>query len=408
MQLIGPFSQLLTMDRLPLKGPLADQDLAIISHGGVVHDQGKVYAVGDFQKLQSQYPQAQVEYLEGDNVGMPGLIDAHTHICHAGSRAQDYGMRIGGKSYLEIAKEGGGIWRSVTATRSASEELLTTHILKRARRMISQGVTTIEVKSGYGLSVASELRMLRAIRSAQETYPIFIPTCLAAHIPPKDHTGNASSYLKEIQEELWPILLREGLTKRMDIFVEEGAFSVEEARVYLKAAQTAGFDLTLHVDQFHPGSSLLAVELQALSADHLEASGTREIQALAQSDVVAVALPGASLGLGDRFTPARKLLDAGASLAIASDWNPGSAPMGQLLLQAALLSVYEKLSTAETLAGLTVRAASALNLQDRGKLAPDCRADIIAFPVDDYREILYQQGSLLPHRVWMRGQLFST
>ncbi|MEO1587001.1 MAG: amidohydrolase family protein, partial [Bacteroidota bacterium] len=243
---------------------------------------------------------------------------------------------------------------------------------------------------------------------AQETYPIFIPTCLAAHIPPKDRTGNASSYLKEIQEELWPILLREGLTKRMDIFVEEGAFSVEEARVYLKAAQTAGFDLTLHVDQFHPGSSLLAVELQALSADHLEASGTREIQALAQSDVVAVALPGASLGLGDRFTPARKLLDAGASLAIASDWNPGSAPMGQLLLQAALLSVYEKLSTAETLAGLTVRAASALNLQDRGKLVPDCRADIIAFPVDDYREILYQQGSLLPHRVWMRGQLFST
>ncbi|MEO0580930.1 MAG: imidazolonepropionase [Bacteroidota bacterium] len=406
MQLIGPFSQLLTMDHLSLKGPLADQNLAIISQAGVVHDQGKIYAVGDFLKLQSQYPQAQVAYLEGDNVGMPGLIDAHTHICHAGSRAQDYSMRIGGKSYLDIAKEGGGIWRSVTATRNASEEALTAHILKRARRMIAQGVTTIEVKSGYGLSVASELRMLRAIRSAQETYPIFIPTCLAAHIPPKDRAGSASDYLKEIREELWPILLREGLTKRMDIFVEEGAFSVEEARTYLQQAQANGFDLTLHVDQFHPGSSLLAVELQALSADHLEASGTKEIQVLAQSDVVAVALPGASLGLGDRFTPARRLLDAGASLAIASDWNPGSAPMGQLLLQAALLSVYEKLSTAETLAGLTIRAARALNLHDRGKLASDCRADIIAFPVDDYREILYQQGSLLPHRVWMRGQLF--
>ncbi|MEL6131969.1 MAG: imidazolonepropionase [Bacteroidota bacterium] len=406
MHLIGPFSQLLTMDHMPMKGPLSDTDLHIIPQGSVLIRQGEIQAVGDFETLRTTYPQAQIQYLEQQAVGMPGMIDAHTHICYAGTRAQDYSMRIGGKSYLEIAKEGGGIWRSVKATRAAKQEELTQHILRRASRMIHQGITTIEVKSGYGLSVEAEVKMLRAIQEAQKSHPLFIPTCLAAHIPPKDYPGSPLAYLQYIEKELWPLIREENLSSRMDIFVEEGAFSIPDARTYLIAARKAGFDLTLHVDQFHPGSSLLAVELQVASADHLEASGDREIQALAQSEVVAVALPGASLGLGDRFTPARKLLDAGASVAIASDWNPGSAPMGQLLLQAALLSVYEKLSSAEILAGLTVRAAHALKLHDRGRLAQGSRADLIAFPTPDYREILYHQGSLLPHKIWLEGTFF--
>ncbi|MEL7065689.1 MAG: amidohydrolase family protein, partial [Bacteroidota bacterium] len=186
---------------------------------------------------------------------------------------------------------------------------------------------------------------------------------------------------------------------------EEGAFSVEMGREYLQRAKTMGFDITVHADQFSAGGSALAVEVGALSADHLEASGPREIERLANSEVIAIALPGASLGLGCDFTPARKLLDADGALAIASDWNPGSGPMGDLLCQAAILGTYEKLSTAEVLAGITFRAAAALGMKDRGRLIKGNLADFNLFEGDDYREILYHQGRLKPARVYKRGEL---
>ena len=175
--------------------------------------------------------------------------------------------------------------------------------------------------------------------------------------------------------------------------------------MYLSDAKKLGFDITIHADQFTTGGSELAVKLGALSADHLEASTEREIDMLAQSDVVSVALPGASLGLGMQFTPARKLLDAGASLAISTDWNPGSAPMGDLLVQASLLGIYEKLSSAELLAGITFRAAKALGLSDRGRLSVGFQADMIAFPVKDYRDVFYNQGRVKPSMVWKKGIL---
>jgi imidazolonepropionase len=202
--------------------------------------------------------------------------------------------------------------------------------------------------------------------------------------------------LNYVFHDLLPVIKNEKLSNRVDIFIEESAFDANNALTYLNRAKQMGFDITVHADQFTTGGSAVAVKSGAVSADHLEASRDAEIKILANSDTVAVVLPGASLGLGMAYAPARKLLDAGACLAIASDWNPGSAPMGDLLMQAAVMSAAEKLNTAEVFAGLTFRAAKALRLNDRGILAPGMRADLQAYPTNDYREILYQQGKLKP------------
>ncbi len=404
--LIGPFKQILPMSKLPLRGAIKDKQLPIIKNAGILIKGEKIVELGNFEKLyqSSKKLKPKITRLNRDQVGMPGLIDAHTHICFGGSRAKDYAMRNGGSSYLEIAKAGGGIWDTVTQTRRESLELLVKGILKRAARHINNGITTIEVKSGYGLSVIEELKMLRAIQLANMTSKAdLIATCLAAHIFPKDYDGSKEDYLKEISTTLFPQLVKEKLTNRVDAFIEEGAFSATIIDSYLKKAKQMGFDLTLHVDQFHTGGSAVAIKHKAISADHLEASTDTEIKQLAKSKVIAMALPGATLGLGCPFAPARKLLDAGAAVAIASDWNPGSAPMGDLLGQAAILGTFEKLSNAEVLSGITYRAAAALNLKDRGRLAKGLLADIISFPTNDYREILYQQGQLKPCMVWKRG-----
>jgi imidazolonepropionase len=395
MKLTGPYIQILPLTGMPLKGALKDDQLQIIPNGGVLVDNGLIVAVGDFETIRRENPSAQINEIEVDNVLLPGFIDCHTHICFAGSRAKDYAMRIQGKTYLEIAKAGGGIWDSVTQTRAADEETLTQLLLQRVQRHLSEGVTTIEVKSGYGLSVEHELKQLRAIKAASnQTKATLIATCLAAHMVPKDFNGSQSEYLDHILNDLLPIVKKENLASRVDIFIEKSAFNADNALKYLIKAKSLGFDITVHADQFTTDGTAIAVKVGAVSADHLEASRDNEIELLANSNTVAVTLPGASLGLGMQFAPARKLLDAGACLAIASDWNPGSAPMGDLLMQASVMSAAEKLSTAEVFAGLTFRAAKALNLNDRGTLALGTRADMQVYPTDDYREILYHQGKL--------------
>lgn len=391
----GPFTQILPLTGLPLKGGLKDDQLQVIPDGGIVVENGLILATGDFEALRKQNPSAQINEIEGDSVLLPGFVDCHTHICFAGSRAKDYAMRIQGKTYLEIAKAGGGIWDSVTQTRAADEALLTELLLKRVERHLAEGVTTIEIKSGYGLSVEQELKQLRAIKAAStQTKASLVATCLAAHMVPKDFNGSQSEYLEHVLTDLLPIIKKENLANRVDIFIEESAFNAENATMYLTKAKQMGFDITVHADQFTTSGSKVAVNIGAVSADHLEASRDEEIKSLANSNTIAVTLPGASLGLGMPYAPARKLLDAGACLAIASDWNPGSAPMGDLLMQAAVMSAAEKLSTAEVFAGLTFRAAKALNLTDRGILATGMRADLQVYPVKDYREILYQQGKV--------------
>jgi len=400
--LIGPFKQLLPMNTMPLKGALKDEQLHVIKDAGILISNGKITAIEPFTNLKAKA--SKIEEIKDHTVCMPGLIDAHTHICFAGSRANDYALRNSGKSYLEIAKAGGGIWDTVIKTRKASQKELVDGIVKRAYKHLKNGVTTLEVKSGYGLTVEEELKMLRAIKEANSSSKTdLIATCLAAHIKPKDWNGTAASYLSKISTELFPQLQSEQLSNRIDAFIEESAFSTLEITPYFKKAKEMGFSITVHADQFKPAGSKIAIHYNAISADHLEASTTKEITLLAKSNTISIALPGASIGLGCNFTPARKLLDAGGALAIASDYNPGSAPMGDLLTQATILATFEKLSNAEVLAGITFRAAAALELNDRGVLEKGKTADFICFPTNDYREITYHQGQLKPNGVWKNG-----
>ncbi len=403
-KLIGPFTQLLTMRDLRAKGAIQDDELEVIQQAGILIGQaGKVVAVGEFEKLFKEHRGAHIVEIERDSVAIPGMVDCHTHTCFAGSRRRDYALRVSGKSYQEILAQGGGIYDTVEKTRQASEKQLIELLADRLQGFLESGITTIEIKSGYGLDDEHETKMLRAIQEAAKHSPIaIVATCLAAHVPPKDKDPKA--YLEHLSHSLLPQLKQENLCHRVDVFMEEHAFSYQMSLGYLLKAKQMGFGLTVHADQFSTGGSRLAVAVGADSADHLEASGAHEAELLSGSDVVAVALPGASLGLGMRFAPARMLLDKGCCLAIASDFNPGSAPNGDLLAQAAFLGAAEKLTLAETLAAITSRAALALKKAFVGQLDTGYFADIVAFPTDDYREILYWQGRLRPNRVWCKGQ----
>ncbi|WP_424962214.1 imidazolonepropionase [Ekhidna sp.] len=401
-KLIGPFKEVITLANTAQKGALGDDKMDIIQNGGVLIEDEKILKVGAFEDLRSGA--SAIEEVAGDHILLPGLIDCHTHLVWGGSRARDYTLRMSGESYEKILEQGGGIFDSVEKTRAASPESLHDGLVKRASRHLNDGVTTIEVKSGYGLDVENELKVLNVIKNAiADVEADLIPTCLAAHVCPKEFKDK-KEFLTYLEKELLPQLLVKGLANRVDIFVEPSAFPVEIAKDYMSAAKSLGFDLTVHADQFHTGGSQIAVELEARSADHLEASADKEIELLGKSNTVAVALPGASIGLGMQFTRARKLLDAGASLAISTDWNPGSGPMGDLLVQASILGIYEKLSSAEIFSGITFRAAKALGLGDRGRLKEGMKADMIAFPVNDYREILYNQGKIKPDTVWKNGK----
>ncbi|WP_294329175.1 imidazolonepropionase [uncultured Chryseobacterium sp.] len=405
MKLIGPFKQVVTLANLPLRGKLTDEQLEIIVDGGIIVENDTIQRTGDFETLKNENPAIEIETIEEEQVVLPAFVDSHTHICFGGNRANDFAMRNAGKTYLEIAESGGGIWSSVQHTRNASEGELLKTLLERIKFLVDLGITTIEIKSGYGLDVENELKMLRIIKKAQElTKATLVPTCLSAHLKPRDFEGSNPEYLNYILTEILPKVKEENLAKRVDIFIEKSAFQPEESKEFLLKTKDLGFEITVHADQFTPGSSRIAVEVGAKSADHLEATVDEDIDFLAQSDTVATALPGASLGLGEKFTPARKLLDAGAIVAIASDWNPGSAPMGNLITQASILATFQKLTTAEVLAGMTYRAAYALNLEDRGKLEKGKKADFVTFKTNNFQNVLYNQGSLKAEHVYIDGK----
>ncbi|WBV54643.1 imidazolonepropionase [Chryseobacterium gambrini] len=406
MKLIGPFKQVVTLANLPLRGKLSDEQLEIIPDGGILIDNNKIKKVGNFEIVKSENQNIEIETVEGEQIVLPAFVDSHTHICFGGNRANDFAMRNAGKTYLEIAESGGGIWSSVQHTRNASEEELLKTLLERIDFLISLGITTIEVKSGYGLDAENELKMLRIIKKAQEqTKATLVPTCLSAHLKPRDFEGRNEEYLHYIVTEILPKVKEEDLAKRVDIFIEKSAFQPEESKNFLLKAKELGFEITVHADQFTPGSSRIAVEVGAKSADHLEATIDDDIEFIAKSDTVATALPGASLGLGEKFMLTRKLLNAGAIVAIASDWNPGSAPMGNLITQASILATFEKLTTAEVLAGMTFRSAFALGLEDRGRLTEGQKADFVTFKTNNFQNVLYNQGSLEAENVYIDGKL---
>ncbi|WP_326981086.1 imidazolonepropionase [Chryseobacterium sp. MYb264] len=404
MKLIGPFKQVVTLANLPLRGKLSDEQLEVIVDGGILINQDKIQQIGNFEILKSENQHVEIDAIEGEQIALPAFVDSHTHICFGGNRANDFAMRNAGKTYLEIAESGGGIWSSVQHTREASGEELLKTLVERIDFLMSLGIATIEVKSGYGLDAENELKMLRIIKRAQEqTKATLVPTCLSAHLKPRDFDGSNEEYLNYILTDILPKVKEENLAKRVDIFIEKSAFQPVESKDFLVKAKELGFEITVHADQFTPGSSRIAVEVGARSADHLEATIDEDIDFLAASDTVATALPGASLGLGEKFTPARKLLDAGAIVAIASDWNPGSAPMGNLITQASILATFEKLTTAEVLAAMTFRAAFALSLEDRGRLVQGQNADFVTFKTPNFQNILYNQGSLKAENVYIGG-----
>lgn len=410
--LVGPFKQILTMNDLPSKGPIKDDQLEIIEDGGILVEDEVIAAV--YNKEQFEKEKKHYRNKSGDNsyykiskdaVLIPGFIDSHTHMIYAGSRAKDYARRNAGESYLDIAKSGGGILSTVKCTREASFKQLKQLLFERGLTHIKCGITTTEVKSGYGLDLENELKTLRVIKNLKESrslIPELIPTCLSAHVKP-DEFKTHEEYLDYIIKEILPIIKEEKLSDRVDIFIEEGAFNPEISLKFLEAAKEMGFKITVHADQFSTGGSEVAAKVGAISADHLEASGETEFSLLKEGNVIATVLPGASMGLGMHYAPARKMLDAGLCLVIATDWNPGTAPMGDLLIQAAVLGANQKLSIAETLSAITNRAAMALELNDRGIIKPQYLADFLVFPCSEYEDIFYNQGVLRPKQIWMKG-----
>lgn len=392
------------MVNLPERGAISDNSLEIIDDGGVVIEDGKIIEVGDFLSLSKN--DLDVREITYPCVLLPGFIDSHTHVCHYGNRSDEYAKRNSGISYQQILEEGGGIHNTMNSTSNSTDEQLTDDTLNRLKRHFQEGVLTCEVKSGYAPNLEDEVRMLRIINEIDSSNDIdLIPTCLAAHVTPKKYESS-KKYLDSIVNELLPIIKEENLSNRVDIFIEEKAFSVTEASNFLEKIKS-DFYITAHANQFTSGGLKVGVDNGAVSVDHLEVITDQEIDYLSKSDTTGVVLPGCSLGLGIPFAPARKLLDYNCKVSIASDWNPGSAPMGDLLMQASLLGSTEKLSNAEVLAGITCRAANALSLEDRGSLENGKIADMIGFKTNDFRDILYNQGKLKPSFICKRGKIYN-
>ena len=392
------------MANLPERGAISDNSLEIIEGGGVVIEDGKIIEVGDFLSLSKN--NLVVREITYPCVLLPGFIDSHTHVCHYGNRSDEYAKRNSGISYQQILEEGGGIHNTMNSTSNSTDEQLTDDTLNRLKRHFQEGVLTCEVKSGYAPNLEDEVRMLRIINEIDSSNDIdLIPTCLAAHVTPKKYESS-KKYLDSIVNDLLPIIKEENLSNRVDIFIEEKAFSVTEASNFLEKIKT-DFHITAHANQFTSGGLKVGVDNGAVSVDHLEVITDQEIDYLSKSDTTGVVLPGCSLGLGIPFAPARKLLDYNCKFSIASDWNPGSAPMGDLLMQASLLGSTEKLSNAEVLAGITCRSANALSLEDRGSLENGKIADMIGFKTNDFRDILYNQGKLKPSFICKRGKIYN-
>jgi imidazolonepropionase len=325
----------------------------------------------------------------------PALIDCHTHLVFGGSRAHEFELRLQGSSYEEIARSGGGILATVGATRSASREQLIHDAARRARHLLREGVATVEIKSGYGLDLATELEMLRAARAVQrEVAGLRVrTTLLAAHAVPPEFAGRADAYISQICEEILPAAVAEDLVDQVDVFCETIAFDLSQAERVLEAAHRAGLTTRIHAEQLSSsGAAALAARLGALSADHLEYLDAAGVHAMAGAGTVAVLLPGAFYTLReDQAPPVEALRRAGVEMAVATDWNPGSSPLGSLLLAMNMACTLLRLTPVEALTGTTRGAARALGLEAQvGTLAPGKLAEVVAWPLQEIAELSYR------------------
>ncbi|MGH9163006.1 MAG: imidazolonepropionase [Vicinamibacteraceae bacterium] len=323
---------------------------------------------------------------------IPGLVDCHTHLAFAGSRAREIAERLRGASYVDIARAGGGIQRTVDETRAAPVADLAAGARAHVWVMAALGVTTVECKSGYGLDVDSELRLLDVYRQLDAEGPLrLVPTCLAAHVVPREHRGDRAAYLRLITDTLLPVVAERRLAQFCDVFVEESAFTVDEARVILTRARTLGLGVKLHADQLSEGGgAALAAEMGAVSADHLEQVSAEGVAKLAAAGVTAVSLPVAALYLRQPPMPARRLIDAGVPVAVATDFNPGTAPTHHLPLALLLACTMQHMTAEEALNGATIVAARAIGLeQEIGSLEEGKSADFAIIDAPDHVEWIY-------------------
>lgn len=392
--LVRNTSEVLTVRGGPRETP--ERMLGAIVGGCVGVSAGRIEFLGSEEQLPSGAvaPTTNVLDARGGFVG-PGLVDPHTHLVFAGERAGEFDLRNRGASYLELARAGGGIMSTVRATRAASEDELVELALPRLRNLLEQGVTTAEVKSGYGLNLADELKILRAIRRLSSRQPVrLIPTLLCAHSVPEEFRQDRDGYLRLCIEEILPAVASEKLAHFCDVFVEESAFRPDEARRLLEAARGLGMLPRLHVDQLTAADgAVLAAELGALTADHLEQISPRGISALSAAGVSAVLIPTSTLFVRARpFAPGRALRDAGVNVALATNVNPGSAMTENVSLALGLGCLENGLSAAEAYYGFTRGAAIALGLESAGTLELGGPADLVLYRCPSYQHLPYRLG----------------
>ena len=369
-----------------------------IHDAAMVIDDGRIAWLGAERDLPEEYGANAVIDAEHQLV-LPGLIDCHTHLAFAGSRADEFERRLMGESYLEIAKSGGGIKSTVAATRACGDELLLELTHRRLEAMIELGVTTVECKSGYGLDKTHELRQLRIYRELERLGRArIVSTFLGAHVVAPEFQNDRSGYLDLVVEEMLPAVAEEGLAQFCDVFVEEGAFTFDEAKRILRRAAEFGLGAKLHVDQLSDvRGGRLALETEATSADHLEHTSANGIAALAEAGTVAVTLPFATLFLRQQPAPARQLIDAGVPVAVATDFNPGSAPSHHLPLAMLMACVSQSMTASEVLMGATLHAARAIEMDATiGSLEAGKRADFVFLDAPSIQDWIYHFGR---HRV---------
>ena len=399
-------------DRLLLNATLAtfagDAPYGLIEHGAIAMHHGRIAWLGRMDALPDA-PGAlamSVESLDGTLV-TPGLIDCHTHLVFGGDRAHEFDLRLNGSSYEDIARAGGGIVASVNATRAASEEQLFAHSLPRAQALLADGVTTLEIKSGYGLDLDSERRMLRVARRIGRELGISVRTSfLGLHALPPEYRDQRDAYVSLVCDTMLPALAAEGLVDAVDAFCESIGFSREETRRLFERAKQLGLPVKLHAEQLSDldGAALVA-EYGGLSADHLEHLGEAGIRAMAAAGTVAVLLPGAFYALRETKRPPIDLLrQHGVPMAIATDCNPGTSPLLSLRLAAGMACTLFRLTPQEALRGVTVNAARALGLHDRGTLAPGQRADLVIWNVKQPAALCYWIGGALVRAVLVGGE----
>jgi imidazolonepropionase len=379
---------------------------SVLRGAAVLVRDGRIAAVGSETELRASAPRADVVECNG-GVLTPGFVDSHTHAVFGGWRASEYALRARGVPYMEIARRGGGINASVRDVRARSEDELVEIGEVRLRELVRFGTTTVEIKSGYGLDTASELKQLRVVRRLQQALPIrLVPTFLGAHEFPPEYREQKERYVDLLVEEMIPAVAADHLAQFCDVFMEPGVFTAAQTRRVLTAGLAHGLVPKLHADELeNSGGAELAVELDAASADHLGAISVAGIRALASSRTVATLLPATLLFLGRaQFAPARRLIDAGATVALATDFNPGSAPTPAMPLVLTLACSQMRMDPLEAIVAATAGGARALRLTDgTGTIAPGGPADLVLWGVSDHNEIPYRFGNAPIRGIWSAG-----